>query len=222
MIADLLNTASGGAKSRYAGFLMSLRGVLATFTNTPIQDMRVFPALRVAGADLAQTFLEEERERFRSDLWDVQQTVAGAAHQDMEANPQEPVWSEQGEEYANWYAQEVGAQAWRDINALTVARRRGIDPSFVFLDRSSRAFQADGHVQQLYRHGLLSFGVGTYADVASDLGAETVTVTHPEADHPHNGMALRLTEEGEQPSLNDVLDQVFHPNSRAFLTTEPV
>jgi hypothetical protein len=218
---DLLDQAASRAQSQYSGFLASLRGVYALAQDISPGDVRALTALRNTAWPMVNVFLEAEHEAYRNDLFDVQRTADSAAQTDMTGEASDVPWDTTGEEVADWYVQELAGQAIRDINSLVAARRitalsgQPAQPAFMFKDRAGRQYPADTHVRQTARHGLVLFGVGTYAITAASLGATEMTVTHPDPEHQHNGISAGF------PIDPGILTTVFHPNSRAFLKAEP-
>lgn len=233
MILDLLDEAALGAEKRYRAFILALEGAFARVGGTmPQGDARAFSALRSTGTALAQHYLDEEITSLRNDLVAIHERATRAAQDDILGVSGPSDVSEASEEYAAWFWQELGAQVWRDVNALTLARRKSdlasrvtgsdIDPQFFFTDALGRRYQSTVFVPQLYRHTLVTFAVQSYAEQAASLGAETATVTHPDPEHEFQGLPVALVPgvgEGYR-LLTDILDQVFHPNSRAFLLAE--
>jgi hypothetical protein len=212
---DTFNEATLRAQDRYRGFLTGLRGALAEISTTDARDMRALLQLRQRGAAMAETYLQAEHDLYRQDLYAVQLAADAAAQTDLTGQAQDVPWDDAGDLTADWYIHELGAQAWRDINTVVHARRQqAFAPAFTFMDRRGRVFGADQHIAQIARHGLVLFGVQTYATSAAALGASQVSVTHPDPSHKHAGMAVNIED------LEGILSEVFHPNSRAFLKAE--
>lgn len=250
MIHAFLDEEATRAGDRYVAFLLSLRAVLNASLAVRPEDNRAFDAIRRGAAEVAEVFLENEAERFANAMETAQERAVEQARSDVlsDAPTKEIALQDYGDELLAWYASELRAQIERDVNVLiqkrrelvlaaqTTARSRGKDlnhaylqviasgresVSFYFTDRSGRKYPSQKYVRQLTRHALLTFAVESYVLEAASFGVERVYVTHPDNNNSYSGETVTLVGEPNVLSLADIREEVFHPNSNAFLTTDP-
>jgi len=148
------------------------------------------------------------------------------------------------DELSAYYETEITSQLQRDISqaanrlhefALEVFMQRTqpfisnedahvkalIDTSeqtrFFFSDRSGRRHVSQKFVKSVMRQTLLLAGLHAYAVEAVLSGAQYMIVTHPENKAGVSGTKVGFRREQGLPLISDLKDDIFHPNSKAFL-----
>lgn len=247
MIGPLLDELSVKAGERYVNFLMSLRGVLASTRSTPPKDTRAFSAIRTGSYEVARVYMDTEIEFLDRDLNRLQEHARALVRTEVLSGPPSSTYalSDYSEEIVTWFRQELRSQIERDINSavqkrreiildatitsrtkgvplleayeLALTRREGVN--FYFTDRSGRRYPSQKFIRQLFRHTLLTAAVETFALEAASYGVTELEITHPDKNHSFNGELITLVETPNVLTLADVRDDVFHPNSNAFLRT---
>lgn len=248
MIAPFLDEEATKAGERYVAFLLSLRGILSVSLTTPVNDVRAFDAIRRGAHEAAERFIQTEVSLVDYALDQAQERAVAAIVAEVIDGPRPATYATEdySSELLTWFRQELRAQVERDINSLvqqrrqialaavTTARTTGADPnhvmqsmvsqgrggvSFMFTDRAGKRYPSQKFYRQLVRHTLLTFAVESAATEAASFLFHTVYISHPDKNHAYDGEAISLVEAPNMLSLADVRDDVFHPNSTAFLTT---
>lgn len=88
---------------------------------------------------------------------------------------------------------------------------------FFFKDRTGRRHASQKFVRSVFRQTLLMAGLHTYAIEAMMAGADHLEVTHPAMKAGVYGVKVGFRREQGFPLIADLKDEVFHPNSRAFV-----
>ena len=248
MIAALLDEGATKAGDRYVNFLLSLRSVLNSSLKVRAEDARAFAAIRSGAYEVAQVFLDAELEHLEVALEDARERALELARDEVLSDDPttEIAVTDYLEELLTWFRMELRSQIERDVNVLIAKRRelalaaatsawsRGRDVQaafenliasgrekvdFYFTDRSGRRYPAQKFYRQLFRHAALTFAVETFVMEVAAFGVDTVFVAHPDHNNSFHGEAVSLVGDANVLSLADIRDDVFHPNSNAFLTT---
>lgn len=245
MIGVILDSLSVKAGERYVNFLLSLRGVLSASSGVPVKDNRAFANIRMGSYEVAQTFMESEVEFFERDLQSLQDRARALAQSDVlsGAPSKTLVLSDYADELVTWFRQELRSQIERDINtavqkrreialdATLMARSKGYSEevayqlassrrggvNFYFKDRAGRKYPSQKFIRQLYRQGLITIAIESYALEAAAYGVAELEIVHPDNNHGYVGERITLVEKPNMLTLAEVRDEVFHPNSNAFL-----
>jgi hypothetical protein len=88
---------------------------------------------------------------------------------------------------------------------------------FFFRDRSGRRHASQKFVRSMFRQTLLLAGLHAYAVEAALAGALHMVVTHPENKAGVTGTQIGFRRDQGMPLITDLKDEIFHPNSRAFV-----
>ncbi|MCR9222938.1 MAG: hypothetical protein NXH70_02615 [Hyphomonas sp.] len=88
---------------------------------------------------------------------------------------------------------------------------------FFFRDRTGRRHASQKFVRGMFRQTLLMAALHTYSVEAMMAGADHLEVTHPEDKADVAGMKIGFRRDQDLPVIADLKDEVFHPNSRAFV-----
>ena len=90
-------------------------------------------------------------------------------------------------------------------------------PNFQYMDRAQRRWPSDRLVRSLWRHTLLLTWNEVAMLVMTDRGVEAAIIEHLDLNHPQRGTAISLTERPDMLDWEAVREDVFHPNSDAWL-----
>jgi hypothetical protein len=250
VITVLLDEEATKAGDRYVNFLLSLRSVLNASLKMRPDDARAFGSIRDGAYAIAEVFLQTESDLIENALKTVRELAVARAREEVlsDTPATDFVLEDYSDELVLWFRSELRAQIERDVNVLVSKRRelslaatmgswgRGRDMMgayeallsagretvvFYFTDRAGRRYPSQKYYRQLVRHSLLTLAVESYALEVSSLGVETVYVDHPDKNNSYTGKAVTLVGKSNVLSLADIRDEVFHPNSVAFLSTQP-
>ena len=94
---------------------------------------------------------------------------------------------------------------------------QGTSPSFSFVDRANRKLPSHKFIRAIWRQHLLTAHIEAHAKFLANAGLTRASIQSPNADHRFNNMIVGLTGEDDLPPLVDVMQEVFHPNSEAYL-----
>lgn len=236
---ELLDFEAAKAGERYVAFLLTLRGLYETSLLRTAIDVSAIQSISLEGAAIADQFIEREVARLDEALDLAKGAGVAAIRQTIYGSSGAPM--NEGDDYSDelltWFRRELAVQAYRDVNTLAQARRahalqaafsnrairtfkggRGID--FLFTDRSGRKYPAQKFYRNLFRQTLLVFAVECAASDAASFGYEQVFIEHQDKNKSYTGVPITLTDNPNMLSLHEVRDEVFHPNSTAFLTTQ--
>jgi hypothetical protein len=103
--------------------------------------------------------------------------------------------------------------------ALAQLREEGTTPTYNFQDRAGRRWPSEKMVRVFVRHALVQVWNETAMIEMSERGVTQAIIDHPDADFSERGQVIDLTENPGSDSLiwADVKDEVFHPNTHAWL-----
>lgn len=231
------------AGERYVDVLNSFRNLLWNAMRQNPSDFRSRTYLKEASLERARVYRDTEIAAFDFAL----ETVASQVEERIRQETGVPIRLEEIEyvgqyldDIRSFFATELTSQLQRDIGQLErrlsdfsleyfMAERTLNDPvqahmtalidtreqmKFYFKDRSGRRHLSQKFIRTTTRHSLLIAGVELYSIAASYVGNH-MEVTHP--DGKVNGMKIGFTRAQGYPLLSDVREEVFHPNSDAFL-----
>ncbi len=89
---------------------------------------------------------------------------------------------------------------------------------FWFKDRHGRRYPSQKYVRTVMRGALLDLAVNAFLGVMADAGVSQLAVIHQDTKHSYFGLTVSVVDDGVDPFIEDVRDDVFHPNSEAWLT----
>lgn len=92
--------------------------------------------------------------------------------------------------------------------------------NFDFLDRSGKRWTSTRHVGVIWRHALLLAWNETALLRAAGVGLDVLEIAHPDAGFGELGTLVATDEEADAEGAlpwSEVRDEVFHPNSMAWL-----
>jgi hypothetical protein len=89
---------------------------------------------------------------------------------------------------------------------------------FEQVDRANRRWKSSQWVRTVTRSHLLQVHIETALYGIQKRGGDLAVVTHESVTHQHSGLVFAITGKEEQyPTYSDIRDEVWHPNSRAFV-----
>ncbi|CCG43289.1 hypothetical protein [Magnetospirillum molischianum] len=88
---------------------------------------------------------------------------------------------------------------------------------FSFVDRAGRRWPSQRYISTVWRQHLLNVHVETTLHVFAERGAQAVEVVHPDPKSAKNGLMFGLVGQHDLPGLDEIRDDVFHPNSQVWL-----
>ena len=124
----------------------------------------------------------------------------------------------------------------RDIalRASLVGRARGISrlsalaamradnapqtPQFAFLDRAGRRWSSERLIKTVWRHALVLTWNETALLTMSEYNVTDAQIEHPDENYAELGTVISLAENAAGITWSQVRDDLFHPNSNAWLT----
>jgi hypothetical protein len=89
--------------------------------------------------------------------------------------------------------------------------------SFTFQDRASRHWPSQKFIRTLWRHALVLTWNETAALTMAARGVPSAVIEHPDTSNNERGTIISLGEETTGITWDQVRDDVFHPNSNAWL-----
>ena len=90
--------------------------------------------------------------------------------------------------------------------------------NFTFQDRAGRNYPSAKYVRTVWRKALVQSWNETALLTLAANGETVAEIQHPDESHEWQGELLSLTEEGTLPTWNDVQEDVFHPNTEAWVS----
>lgn len=102
------------------------------------------------------------------------------------------------------------ALAWLRTNTT-------VNPKFDFMDRAGRSWASEKYIRGVYRHTLLlTWNYSAMLTMAAR-GVSEARIAYPDETHEYHGTVISLAEEGTMITWDQVKDDVFHPNSSAYI-----
>ncbi len=101
--------------------------------------------------------------------------------------------------------------------ALLKIRAGQKDAPFVFRDRAGRQWASSKYIRTVWRKALVLAWNETALLTMAANGVERATIHHTDANYAAYGMKITLSEDDTLPSWEDVRDDIFHPNTHAWL-----
>mgnify|MGYP001298923751 CR=1 FL=1 len=234
------------ASDRYVAFLNNLRGQLWTALRKDPTDMRSRDALFRDVHALAVTFLDQERPTLHQAVEEVAQDALQRVALDLGVSVsqklQNAFLTDYRDNIAHFLLQEFMTQLDRDIHQVMrkyeelglqvfMERQTSATPeeahfrvlmnanesmSFYFRDRSSRKLNSQKYIRTVVRHALVTVWTQLYAMEATSYSASHLTVEHPDKAK-YDGLKLGFVDSQGLPTLMDVKDEIFHPQTKAYL-----
>lgn len=243
MIGDRFTAAAERAAHRYSVFLMGLEGLYARHAATD-QPGSALTRQRLAAQayGLAETFLSQEISEIDRA---VTQERDFAFHATVLAQtPPSDAIREHTQAIAADLEHNLRTQLERDIGAVAKALRsielrailiqtsRNIPRlvaldmvrqsgdagvQFHYTDRAQRKWSSTKLVRTLYRHAFVLTWNETALLAMADWGFLGAVIQHPDASHGESGTVISLAEDLQGVSWEQVREDVFHPNSNAWV-----
>lgn len=242
---SLLDSFAMQSGERYVDLLNSFRNLLWNAMRQNPKDMRNRTYLKQTALERARLFRETEQSMFDFSLETVASKVEQMFEAETGVKidfDKIPFAVDYMEEMRAYFGTELTSQLQRDVaqverrlvdfslevfmtdrvindpvqahmNALIDTRE---NMKFYFKDRSGRRNLSQKFIRATTRHALLVSAVELYAIAASYVG-DHMEVTHFENGAKSVGMKVGFRREQGYPLLADIRDEVFHPNSNAFL-----
>lgn len=242
-MTPLLDNISEQGGERYVGLLNEFREILWNAMRQNPLDARQREFLKASAINSAVAYRETEETAFEFSLDQVAEEVERRFLRDTGASlkfDEIEFASEYLVDIQRFFSTELTSQIQRDI---TQAEKRYSDfrlsvfttskvtnspeeahvlalldsreqMKFYFRDRGGRRHPSQKFVRGLLRHSLLIAGVELYSMAAS------YAASHMEVDNPgskSHGLKVGFRSEQGYPLLADIRDEIFHPNSNAFL-----
>lgn len=238
---------STGAAERYVELLNNFRMFVVSAMRRDPTDSGVKTVMKRTAIDKAKRFKDSEMEIFDFALEDIVREAREQLAQDVDAVSGMSELSTPASDYMDdlsaFYETELTSQLQRDISqasmrlndfALEVYMQRHnevgnrealvralIDSSeqvrFYFKDRSGRRHASQKFIRTMFRHTMLLAALHVYAMEASEYGASHMMVIHPENKAGVTGTKVGFRRDQGLPLIADLKDEIFHPNSRAFV-----
>lgn len=235
------------ANARYIAFLGTLKTAYSGAINTDPTSEEVKTQLRRDSLRLAADYRDKEVEAFTFILEDIAKDALRLLAQEQQLLVGVSELSEVATLYmtklVDFYESEITSQLHRDIAvnmsnieniglevfhrqqsgediriaiAKTLLDRVETAP-FYFRDRSGRRHPSQRYVRMSFRQTLLYGALQTYSIEASIRSANYMIVRHPENKASVEGTLLGFRRDQNLPLISDVKDEIFHPNSNAFV-----
>ena len=244
MIGSQFSQLADRASRRYSGLLSSFDGVYqAALDQAPGSPKTQRWAIKSAYG-LAEAYLSEEGHHLSDDLSLVRDNAHSTTAMLLSSmsSEQEPSVAAHVDEIETELDAGVRTQVERDVSAISrglrgvglraalIARGRELprsealkiarsdtSPSFAYNDRANRRWPSHKYVRTLWRHALVTTWNETAMLTMAAHGLTRAEIQHPDESHAWNGERIALDETGVLPTWDDVKDEVFHPNSEAWL-----
>lgn len=245
MIGSRLSAQADRAAARYRALLQGFEGVFQRNLNIEPGSPRTIQRAVREAYSIADTFLAEEGEHIQSILSSVRDDAYESTLEPLGVIGEET--SSEVVKHVDGLAETLDAalrvQLERDVGALRSALRgvslragvmaagRGIPRSsalqiarmdasarFVFQDRAGRNWSSSKFIRTVWRQTLVLGWNETALLALAAHGQEIASINHPDQDHEWNEELISLTEEGTLPTWQDVKDDVFHPNTEAWIS----
>jgi hypothetical protein len=242
---SLLDNLSMQSGERYVDLLNSFRNLLWNAMRQNPKDMRNRTYLKETALERARTFRETEQAMFDFSLENVVSQVQQKLFADtgVGVNFDEITFANDYlDDIRRYFGTELTSQLQRDVAQIErrlsdfslevfMTERSTNDPiqahmsalidtrenmKFYFKDRSGRRNLSQKFVRATTRQALLTAAIELYAIGASLIG-DHMEVVHFEGSAKANGIKIGFRREQGFPLLSDVRDEIFHPNSNAFL-----
>lgn len=242
---SLLDRFSSNSGDRYVDLLNGIRGLLWNAMSQNPEDMRSREYLKRGALDKARDYRATEEVMFEASLEAITAKVEQIFKQDTGVDirfSEIPFAVEYLFDLRRFFSTELTSQLQRDIAQLErrladfsvevfMNSRNSQDPiqahmnalintreqmKFYFKDRAGRKHLSQKFVRNTTRHTLLSAAVELYA-IAASFVASHMEVTHSEGSSKAAGSLIGFRREQGFPLLAEVRDEIFHPNSDAFL-----
>lgn len=196
---------------------------------------------------LAESYLAEEADHILQGLAEIREGAVGETRAMLgvtEAEPSPDV-AAHTDAIAAELENSVRVQIERDVASLTrglrvaglrgalsakagglaphvaLARLRGVPgqlvPDFTYMDRAGRRWPSAKYVRTLWRHALVLGWNESALLTMAEHGVSFAEVRHPDADFAEAGTRVSLTEDPQHVSYEQLREDVFHPNSNAWL-----
>lgn len=104
--------------------------------------------------------------------------------------------------------------------ALLSLRQNGAGERLAFTvrDRAGKSWSSEKLVRTLWRQSLVMAWNETALLTMTERGIEKAEIQHPDEDHAENGTEISLVENPAMLSWDQVREDVFHPNTMAWLS----
>ena len=90
--------------------------------------------------------------------------------------------------------------------------------NFFFHDRRNQKWPSRKFIRAVWRQHLLSIYNETVLLTLIEHGLDTALIEHADKKAPPHGMTISVNSDSELPTYAEIKDDLFHPNSDAFLT----
>jgi hypothetical protein len=90
-------------------------------------------------------------------------------------------------------------------------------PQFAFLDRAGRRWSSERFVRTIWRHALVLTWNETALLTMTDHKIAEAEIDHSDESYAKRGAIISLAEDAIGITWDQVRDDVFHPNSNAWL-----
>jgi hypothetical protein len=247
MNGSRLTAAAERAGQRYAILLAALESVFTQHASSPQPgSQRAKRLALMAGYNLAEVYLGEEDELIRAGLAQEQEdaTLVTLEAMNLEYEPAGDRVAEHVETIAQELENSLRVQLERDLASMTrglrdmalraqlMASARGVSrssalnylrsdgtarPQFVFQDRAGKRWPSPKLVRTVWRQALVFTWNETALLTMAERGVTEAVIEHPDPQHAENGVVISLAEGPGDLTWDQVREDVFHPNTNAWL-----
>lgn len=246
-----LNKIAERASHRYSEFLSSLKGIFSGALLSPNFSPSLRERVVVEAYGKAVAFLEEEKKHIETDIVNVVNDSIDYADTELDLEEEEFSLAIQEnidtlvDSLDNLYR----IQIERDINTLNnmlksaylrnaiSARSSGVKntggisaaiardalarASFEFLDKAGKRWPSDRYIKTIYRHSMVMTWNETMMIRASEVGETHLIIGHPDPEYVNLNQVISLNENPKNLIWADIKEDLFHPNTSAYLKPVP-